>query len=672
MRTSSAAGTVIVRQHGKSGYGEQSAHHGMVAKRFLVRPGAGAGAVTVTGGSVTAWTCCARVHPGCMTCGRHTPAGRCQAMLLEFVDVLDELRITGLGVIDDATLPLATGLTVITGETGAGKTMVVAGLGLLFGGRADAGRVRPAAKKAVVEGRLQAGDVDAELRQRIADSGADLDGDELLLSRTVTPEGRSRAHVGGRSAPIGLLSEIGASVLSIHGQSDQMRLLQPAEQRAALDRYAGEAHEKICANYRETFERWRAAARDLDERRLGARERAREAEALQLGLSEIERVAPQPGEDDELADEARRLEHAEALRMAAAEAHVALTGDGDAASESPDAATLVGAAQRALNGQSDTDAMLGELAGRLEAAAATVADVSGELTTYLEGLDADPGRLETIFERRAELRGLTRKYAEDVAGVLSWAEEARRRLESLDVSDEALAALEAERDRLAGETAELASALTASRKSAAARFADAVTEELSGLAMPHARVLAAVESRAASRGLEPLTVEGVEHGAGPDGVDDVELQLCAHPGAPATALQRGASGGELSRVMLAVEAVFAGAGGPPVLVFDEVDAGVGGGAAVEIGRRLARLARRHQVLVVTHLPQVAAFADRHLVVSKDTDGAVTVSGVREVQDADRARELARMLAGMPDSHLGVAHAEELLAAAAKTKGDARG
>ncbi|MGH8794040.1 MAG: DNA repair protein RecN [Stackebrandtia sp.] len=581
--------------------------------------------------------------------------------------MLEELRITGLGVIEDATLPFGGGLTVITGETGAGKTMVVAGLGLLFGGRADAGRVRPDAKKAVVEGRL-AGDFDDALRQRVVDAGGDLDGDELLLSRTVTSEGRSRAHVGGRSAPVGLLAEIGADVLSIHGQSDQMRLLQPSEQRAALDRYAGDAHDKLCVNYRETFERWRGVARELAERREHARERAREADVLKLGLEEIERIAPQPGEDEELADQARRLEHAEALRVAAAEAHTALTGDGDGVDESADASTLVGAANRALSGQAETDPALGELAARLEAASAIVADVSGELTTYLEALDADPGRLEEIFERRAALRSLTRKYAEDVDGVLAWAESARGRLSELDVSDEALAAMEAERDRLAGEAADLAARVTASRKAAATRFGEAVTAELSGLAMPHARVSADVSPRAVSRGFAPLRVDDAECGAGPDGVDEVELRLCAHPGAPASALQRGASGGELSRVMLAVEAVFAGAGGPPVLVFDEVDAGVGGSAAVEIGRRLARLARNHQVLVVTHLPQVAAFADRHLVVSKDTGGSVTVSGVREVEDADRARELARMLAGMPDSHLGVAHAEELLAVAAKSKG----
>ncbi|ADD44082.1 DNA repair protein RecN [Stackebrandtia nassauensis] len=581
--------------------------------------------------------------------------------------MLDELRITGLGVIEDATLPLSKGLTVITGETGAGKTMVVAGLGLLFGGRADTGRVRPGEKKAMVEGRIRVKPGDGALRQRVADCGAELEGDELLISRTLTAEGRSRAHVGGRSAPVGVLGEIGTLVLSIHGQSDQMRLLQPAEQRGALDRYAGDSHEKLRVSYRETYDRWVALAAELAERRANARERAREADVLRLGLEEIERVAPQPGEDAELAEEARRLEHAEALRGAAAEAHVALAGHPDVVGESADAGSLVGSASRALSAQGDTDAKLGELASRLEAAVAVITDVSGELSSYLDELDADPNRLAEIFERRAALKSLTRKYAEDIDGVLAWAADAAEKLASLDVSDEALAAMEADRDRLAAEAAELAAALTKSRKAAATRFAEEVTAELAGLAMPHARVSASVEARPVGKGLSPLLVDGVECGAGPDGVDEVELRLRPHPGAPDTALQRGASGGELSRVMLAIEAVFAGAGGPPVLVFDEVDAGVGGEAAVEIGRRLAKLAKQHQVVVVTHLAQVAAFADSHLAVSKDTGGAVTVSGVREVEDAERARELARMLAGMPDSHLGIAHAEELLAVAARAK-----
>ncbi|QSB12587.1 DNA repair protein RecN [Natronosporangium hydrolyticum] len=582
--------------------------------------------------------------------------------------MLEELRITGLGVIEDTTLSLTGGMNVLTGETGAGKTMVVTGLGLLFGGRADAARVRTDPGRAVVEGRLRlAGSAADVVGRRVADAGAESDSDgSLLLSRTVTTEGRSRAHVGGRTVPVSVLADVGGEVVAVHGQSDQLRLLRPAEQRAALDRFAGAEHEKLLDGYREAYASWRRASDELAQRRDNASQRHQEAELLRLGLDEISRVDPQPGEEDALRDEARRLEHAEGLRSAAEAAHQAVAGGGEDASVA-DASGLLANAARLLEGQAGVDARLAELAGRLTEAATQVGDVAAELSGYLAALDADPDRLTTIYERRAALRSLTRKYAEDTDGVIAWAERAQARLAELDPDDAALAELAAEAERLAADAGTLAGRVTASRQEAAGRFADQVSEELAGLAMPHARIEVVVSPRPAGRAESDLSVAGVELGAAPDGVDEVELRLLAHPGAPALPLQKGASGGELSRVMLAIEVVFAGAGGPETLVFDEVDAGVGGRAAVEIGRRLARLARQHQVLVVTHLPQVAAFADQHLVVAKDSGGAVTTSGVRVVEHTDRTRELARMLAGLPDSDLGIAHAEELLAVASRTK-----
>jgi DNA repair protein RecN (Recombination protein N) len=583
--------------------------------------------------------------------------------------VLEELRIAGLGVIDDSTLPLAGGMNVITGETGAGKTMVVTGLGLLFGGRADAGRVRADPGRAVVEGRLRLGEpVATTVHTRVSDAGAEPDDDgSLLLTRTVTVEGRSRAHVGGRSMPVAMLGEIGEHVVAVHGQSDQLRLLRPAEQRAALDRFAGPAHEKLLESLREAYTNWRRVADDLADRRRNARERNQEADLLKLGLDEITRVDPQPGEDDELKAEAQRLEHAEGLRAAAQVAQQLLAGAADAGEETPNATGLLGTTRRTLEGQAGVDKLLGDLAARLEEAATLVGDVASELSGYLDALDADPARLQTVYERRSALRGLTRKYADDVDGVIAWADRARERLAALDTSEDLLDELDRERQRLEAEVTELAGRLSAARREAAGRFAEQVSVELIGLAMPHSRVDVAVLPRPAGKGEPTVTVDGAEVGVGPDGADEVELRLVAHPGAPSLPIQRGASGGELSRVMLAIEVVFAGSGGPPTLVFDEVDAGVGGQAAVEIGRRLARLAKTHQVLVVTHLPQVAAFADRHLVVAKDVGGAVTTSGVRVVEDTDRARELARMLAGLPDSDLGIAHAEELLAVAARER-----
>jgi DNA repair protein RecN (Recombination protein N) len=585
--------------------------------------------------------------------------------------VLDEIRITGLGVIAEASLDLSPRLTVVTGETGAGKTMVVTALGLLFGGRADPARVRGGSASAVVEGRLRLdrkGPADRAVLERAAEAGSEPDEDgSLLLSRSVSAEGRSRAHLGGRSVPVGVLADVGEHLVTVHGQSDQLRLLRPAEQRAALDRYAGDAVTKLVTAHRELYERWQAVTADLAERTSKARERTQEADALRFGLAEVEKVAPQPGEDVDLKAESRRLEHADALRTAAYTAHEALAGDPLGTGDGPDVAALVGTARRALDGVADDDPTLAALAVRAEGLAALTSELATELAEYTEGLDADPARLEVVHERRALLTGLTRKYADSVDGVLEWADRARERLGQLDSSEETLSALAAERDGLAAELTTVARQLTAARVEAAADFGAAVTDELAGLAMPHARVDAVVELREPGKGHPVLDIDGRQVGVGPDGVDEVELRLVAHPGAPALPLQRGASGGELSRVMLAVEVVFAGSGGTPTMVFDEVDAGVGGKAAVEVGRRLARLARTHQVVVVTHLPQVAAFADRHLSVVKGGDGSVTTSGVRLLDDADRARELSRMLAGLEDSELGVAHAEELLATARAEK-----
>jgi DNA repair protein RecN (Recombination protein N) len=574
--------------------------------------------------------------------------------------VLEEMRIRGLGVIDDAVLELAPGLTVVTGETGAGKTMVVQGLALLFGGRADAGRVGPGVDKALVEGRL-ALDEESPAVQRALDAGAELDDGALLVSRAVGTDGRSRAHLGGRSVPIGVLSEVGEHVLAVHGQSDQQRLLKPAEQRAALDRYAGPRVLGLRERFRADWARWRDIAALVAELTAAAAERARDAELLRLGLAEVEAAEPLPGETEALTTEIERLANADDLRTAATTAQEALTGD-DATAE--DAMGLITAARRALEAAADHDPALAELASRVAEAGHLLVDVAADLASYAASVDADPRRLAVAQERLAVLTTLTRRHGTDgVDGVLAWAADASSRLFELDGADDRIAALQQEAARLEASLGELAGELSAARHEAADRFGAAVTGELVELAMPHALVSAAVTQREASDGLQ---VGARRLAAGPEGVDEVELLLVPHPGAGARPLQKGASGGELSRVMLAVEVVFAGSDPMPVMVFDEVDAGVGGRAAVEVGRRLARLARDHQVLVVTHLPQVAAFADRHLQVVKADDGLVTRSGVVALDDEGRVAELSRMLAGL-DSGLARGHAEELLAAAAEAK-----
>ncbi len=575
--------------------------------------------------------------------------------------VLEEMRLTGLGVIDEAVLELSPGLTVVTGETGAGKTMVVQGLALLFGGRADAGRVRPGVIHAVVEGRLDL-PADHPAVTRALEAGAELDEGVLIVTRTVGADGRSRAHVGGRSVPAGVLTEIGEYVLALHGQSDQQRLLRPAQQRAALDRFAGEDVLALRDDFAQGWARLREVRTTVAALTAAATEREREAELLRLGLAEVENAEPLPGEATALQTEISRLAHADDLRNAATLAHGALTGDDV---DSTDAMSLLTQARRALESAAHHDPALGALAARVAEAGHLLVDVATELASYAAAAEVDPLRLAAAQERLATLTAMIRRHAvDDLDGVLAWAAQAGDRLLTLDGAQDAIGALAQEEGLLAQSLGRTAQALSQARSTAAASFGSAVTAELVDLAMPHAVVSAVVTQREAADGLE---VAGRRLAAGPEGVDDVELLLVAHPGAPPRALHKGASGGELSRVMLAVEVVFAGSDPVPLMVFDEVDAGVGGKAAVEVGRRLARLARDHQVVVVTHLPQVAAFADRHLLVEKSADGgAVTRSGVVTLDDGARVAELSRMLAGL-DSGLARGHAEELLAVAASAK-----
>ncbi len=585
--------------------------------------------------------------------------------------MLEEVRISGLGVIDDAVLELSPGFNVVTGETGAGKTMVVSGLGLLFGGRADPARVRPGAERASVEGRLRI-DPDGEVATQVNNSGGDLDDDggTLVLQRSVSAEGRSRAFAGGRSVPVSLLTYLADDLVAVHGQADQQQLLKPGRQRAALDRFAGAGLGRLLGDYQRVYQRHLKVRVELDELSSRARERAREADDLRHGLEEITRVGPVDGEDLDLYAEAERLTNADTLHSAATTAHEALIGDPSSGRyEASDALALLGSARQALEAAAPHDQALGTLATRLAEAAYLLADVAAELASYADSIEADPGRLALVQDRRAELTRLIRLYGSapvpqaspqnptthtvpdepDLAGVLGWAKGAAVRLAELDSDDDKIASLEAAEADLAGQVRDLGRELTAMRREAARTFEAAVTAELTALAMPHARLTCVVS---------PLKEYG------PYGADDVEIRLAAHQGAPPLPLHKGASGGELSRVMLGIEVVFAGADPVPTFVFDEVDAGVGGKAAVEVGRRLARLAQNAQVIVVTHLPQVAAFADTHLMVEKASDGSVISSGVTRLDDPGRVKELSRMLAGLEDSEFGRAHASELLAAAA--------
>lgn len=564
--------------------------------------------------------------------------------------MIEQMTLRDLGVIAQATLPMGEGFTAITGETGAGKTMVVTGLGLLLGQRADSGVVRSGADQASVEG-VWIVPENGPVAERVRDAGGEVEplgsGDaELYLGRSISREGRGRATVGGRTAPAGVLADLADHLVVVHGQSDQLRLRSAAAQREALDRFAGAPVDTALQHYRDLLERAQAIEAELTTLTDDRDARATEAQELREALEEIGQLEPQPGEDIELAERAERLANVEELRVAAAAAHAALSSDEDA----PDVVGLIGEARRVLERAAHSDPQLAALAAQVEEIGYRIADVAGELSGYVADLDeAGPHELARVEDRRAALGALIRRHG-SLADALALQDSGAARLLELDDDGDRIERLTAALESANAELDAAASALTAARTEAAARLADAVTAELRHLALPDARVSVTVQPGASSRA----------------GRDEVAILLAPHPGAEPRPVARGASGGELSRVMLAIEVVIAQTDPVPTFVFDEVDAGIGGAAAIEVGRRLAQLARSSQVIAVTHLAQVAAFADNHLSVVKSGDGSVTASSVRRLDGQEREAEMARLLSGMADSEAALEHARELI-----VLGDAR-
>lgn len=562
--------------------------------------------------------------------------------------MIEEIHIRDLGVITDARLPLQPGLSVLTGETGAGKTMVVTALGMLLGARSDASSVRSGAKSALAEAvvRLPHNHLALTLAQDAGGSVEELNGEqsELLLARTVNASGRSRAHIGGCSAPIGTLADIGHTLVAVHGQSDQLRLKSAAAQRHALDSYAGEILTRLLGEYRTTYDRYRAAAAELKEVRENSRARALEAQTLRGALEEIDSVDPQEGEDTALKAESLKLMNVEALRTAAATASAALAGSEYAEGDEANVLGLLDTARGALQHQAEADEELASLAHRLNEVLILSTDISSDLASYTASLDGEsPERLAHVQNRLAQLKNLTRKYGADITEVLDWAQASRARLNTLIDDPTRQENLEAELVTLRQKLGEQSQALLEARRNAARTLAEAVSEELTALAMPNASLIVEVSEA------EKFS---------PYGKDTVTFMLAPHKNAAPRPLGKGASGGELSRVMLALEVVLAEVDPVPTFIFDEVDSGVGGKAAIEIGRRLAMLAQHVQVLVVTHLPQVAAFADQHILVLKNDDASL--SKVQVLTDEQRVVELARMLAGHDQSEAAQEHARELL------------
>ncbi|MGB5952088.1 MAG: DNA repair protein RecN, partial [Ornithinimicrobium sp.] len=569
-------------------------------------------------------------------------------------------------MITDAEMELCPGLNVVTGETGAGKTMVVTGLGLLLGDRAESQLVRTGTDQVSVDADIDVAP-DHPSAQRAAEAGGEV-GEGLVLSRSVRSTGRSRAFVGGRSAPLGVLREIGEHLVAIHGQADQWRLRHPDQHRDLLDEFGGAVLHQRRRTYQADLETWRRARERLAQMNAMRTERGREAQMLRAALGEIDAVAPREGEENVLAEEESRLAHVDGLRTAATGAHQVLAGD-DSFDQAVPALDLLGRAAAELTLMNEHDEQLRDLAGRLAEVSYLTADIASELGAYAGALESDPQRLADVQQRRAQLTALLRNYGTTTTEVLAWSQQARERLTEIDDSDERVEELTEQIVVARNDVAASGNALSSLRREAAASLGQRVTSELRELAMGSASVDVVVTQRAGehrsdadgggSDAQDPtsdlLVIDGQWVHPHRSGLDDVQIMLAAGPGTPARPISKAASGGELSRVMLALELVCTDSQ-MPTYVFDEVDAGVGGAAALDLGSRLDRLAQSAQVIVVTHLGQVAAFAERHFVVDKGAGAA----SVRAVEGSERVTEVARMLAGESTSAAARTHAEHLL------------
>ena len=552
--------------------------------------------------------------------------------------MIESLDISNLGVIANAHVDFGPGLVVVTGETGAGKTMVLSSLQLLLGARADAALVRSGAQRLSVDGIFS---ITPDIGSRVEDAGGLVEGDELIVGRSVRAAGRSRAHLGSRPVPASVLADIVGSMVTIHGQSDQIRLTGEAAQRRALDQFGGSAHAAVVEEYRAAFRGAVDIKHRLDSLRGDASERAEEIDDLRAAIEQTEALDPQPGEEEDLVREAARLTNVEDLRALMGASLGFLKGD-----DRGDYAGAVEAARSAyaqLDEASRFDEAVADFVARARNQALELDALADDVSSYLSRLDADPQRLAQIHARRAAIKDALRGRAADVEGLLTWVQEARVRLAELSAPTSDPALVEEELGAAQAHVLACGSRLTAARATLAAELASGVNDELHALSMPDATLHIDLDA-----------TKPTSHGC-----ESVVFRLQPHPHAPARPLGQGASGGELSRVMLALELMLGRTEASSTFIFDEIDAGIGGQTATEVGARLKRLAASRQVIVVTHLAQVAAFGDQHLVIEKN-DGTTQV---RDVRGQAREAELTRMMGGDPHSAAARRHASQVLASA---------
>ncbi|MFP7696209.1 DNA repair protein RecN [Trueperella sp. LYQ143] len=563
--------------------------------------------------------------------------------------MIEQLDIYNLGVIETANVRFDSGMNAITGETGAGKTMALTSLSLLMGGKAEATLVRAGASEAVVEATFLVA-ADSPVVDIVREAGGQVDeadGDQVavILARHIPASGRSRAYAGGRAVPMAVLTDIAQYLVTVHGQADQIKLRSEAQQRRALDRFGGEELAQVAAQYSLAWQRREQAQRQCEEFRSAMRQAGAERLALEALIARVDEVEPLAGEEDELHSRILRLEHSEELRVALAQSSEALDG-GD---EYAGAVSLVGQVRQLLTSLPDINTDISDMAAEIAEVEGILADISQRIATQLLTIDADPEELNRIHQRRSQLRALQRELGMSIDEIIHQRQIAEQRREALSLPEEHLAQLEGEYEQANDHMLAVGRQLTKIRRAAADRLAEQVTLELHQLAMKDATFIVEMTERETP----------AQHGC-----DTVVFHLSAHAGARPLPLDTAASGGEMSRIMLALEVTLNADPRPDhTFIFDEVDAGIGGKTALEVGHRLARIGRHAQVLTVTHLAQVAADANCHIVVLKHSDGHTARTDVRVVRDEERHAELARMLSGHSESEAALTHAVELLQAA---------
>ena len=564
---------------------------------------------------------------------------------------LEEISIRNLGIIEQSELELGRGLNVLTGETGAGKTMILTALNLVLGGKSDSSLVRHGSERLVATAQFS---ITKDSKDQLDEIGAEIDGSSLIVTRTVNSDGKSKASCGGVSVPAGTLADVTEPLIEIHGQSANSQIVKPARQRELLDRFGGAPVTSSLIEYQQRYSEYLELKERIKAMKASANKRDGEIAELEEFLAAWTKLKAVRNEPSSVEDEIKRLSSVEDLRIASTGAMSALD------SEESGALTLLHSARRFLDAAKGKDSKLEEIAERVAESLFILDDASSDLASYATSLEADPERLDFLQNRKAELNLFIKRWGgaesadEELVLLAAKAKSGKESIADLRGGDERIAELETELAKIKKSLLVAAQELSKARSASAESLSQSVTSEIQALSMPHTRFFAEVISPDYSGALKESDFTQL-------GCDEVSMQIQGQVDGPKIALGKGASGGEMSRIMLGLEVVIAKSHPVGTYIFDEVDAGVGGKAAIEVGKRLHALAQNSQVIVVTHLPQVAAWADTHFVVKKSSDGSVVQSGVSKLGQSERVEEIARMLAGLEESSSAREHAAELLA-----------